>query len=258
MKCGFCQIGCPYDYGLAFCNGFNIFYVPYCCVCVYVCVCVQPFLPILRRHFNDLFGGERRYERRLLTGQICAHTGRSGVPHVMKPVKQGLNLLLSRMWEPHLKAPLCRQPLISIIWGKVEYCLPVDNLKPNRYLFYAWNTKIMISCYMTPCSFVHIFHHFWKLKIFPLLGIYAAWNGSFLPMFQLTTYRSHIYGQAIQDLLTSWPLEMGPIGCHETSVRNYHSTLRKLPGEGRSRLHHGGNLKSHNSMQIWCFSDRAS
>jgi len=34
------------------------------------------------------------------------------------------------------------------------------------------------------------------------------------------------------------------IGCPETSVRNYHFTLRKVPKEGRSHLHDGGSPKS--------------
>jgi hypothetical protein len=33
---------------------------------------------------------------------------------------------------------------------------------------------------------------------------------------------------------TAWPLNRGPIGCPETSLRNYHCTLRKLPEERRS------------------------
>jgi hypothetical protein len=33
------------------------------------------------------------------------------------------------------------------------------------------------------------------------------------------------------------------IGCPETSVNNYHSTLRVIPEQRRSRLYHGGNLK---------------
>jgi hypothetical protein len=37
---------------------------------------------------------------------------------------------------------------------------------------------------------------------------------------------------------------MGPIGFTETSVENYHSTLRNIPEERRSQLHRGGSLKS--------------
>jgi hypothetical protein len=32
----------------------------------------------------------------------------------------------------------------------------------------------------------------------------------------------------------SWPLKMGPIICPETSVRNYHYSLRNNPGERSS------------------------
>jgi hypothetical protein len=37
---------------------------------------------------------------------------------------------------------------------------------------------------------------------------------------------------------------MRQIGCTETSVSNYHSTLRYTPEERSSHLHHGGSLKS--------------
>jgi hypothetical protein len=37
---------------------------------------------------------------------------------------------------------------------------------------------------------------------------------------------------------------MGTIGCPETSVRIYHTMLRKIPEDRRSHLHRGGSLKS--------------
>jgi hypothetical protein len=36
---------------------------------------------------------------------------------------------------------------------------------------------------------------------------------------------------------------MGPIGCPEMSVRNYHCTLSNIAEERRPHLHRGGNLK---------------
>ena len=42
-------------------------------------------------------------------------------------------------------------------------------------------------------------------------------------------------------------LKMGPIGCPETSVQNYHPTLRNTPEERRSHLHDGGSLKSRSA-----------
>jgi hypothetical protein len=39
------------------------------------------------------------------------------------------------------------------------------------------------------------------------------------------------------------PLNVGRIGCPETSVRNYQYMLRKVPEELRSNLHRDGGLK---------------
>jgi len=43
---------------------------------------------------------------------------------------------------------------------------------------------------------------------------------------------------------TALPLKMGPIGCFETSVRNYRYTVRKLSKACRSHLRRGRNLNS--------------
>ena len=42
-----------------------------------------------------------------------------------------------------------------------------------------------------------------------------------------------------------WPYKMGPVGCPETSLRNYQSTLRKIPKERRFQLLRDGRLQSH-------------
>jgi len=44
---------------------------------------------------------------------------------------------------------------------------------------------------------------------------------------------------------------MGQTGCTETSVRNYHSTLRSIPEERRFRLHRGGSLNSNIRNLVW-------
>jgi hypothetical protein len=61
-------------------------------------------------------------------------------------------------------------------------------------------------------------------EIFVVLGFYAAFTGSLLPT-------------------CAYPLKMGPIGCPETSVTDYQSTLRKIPVE-RSHTCCGGSPKS--------------
>jgi hypothetical protein len=43
---------------------------------------------------------------------------------------------------------------------------------------------------------------------------------------------------------------MGPIRCLETSVKDYHSTLRNIPEERRSQQHRGGSLKSRIADRI--------
>jgi len=50
-----------------------------------------------------------------------------------------------------------------------------------------------------------------------------------------TNYRVHIQGSS-----SSSSLMMGPIGCPETSVLNYHSTLRKISKKSRSWVNNGG------------------
>jgi hypothetical protein len=53
-----------------------------------------------------------------------------------------------------------------------------------------------------------------------------------------TTYRSHLQ-----------PMDMGPIGCPETSIRNSHYSLRNNPDERSSYLLRGGILKSRLHQQ---------
>ena len=40
-------------------------------------------------------------------------------------------------------------------------------------------------------------------------------------------------------------LEVVPMGCPETSIRNYHCSLRNISKEGRSHILRGGSLRSH-------------
>ena len=53
------------------------------------------------------------------------------------------------------------------------------------------------------------------------------------------------FALGILDLfLDSWTLKMGPIGCPETSVRNYHNSLRNNPEERSFYLLRGGSPTS--------------
>jgi len=53
--------------------------------------------------------------------------------------------------------------------------------------------------------------------------------------------------------LDSWPLKMGPTGCFETSVMNYHYSMRNNPEKFRSLLLSGGSLNSRISSSSLVF-----
>jgi hypothetical protein len=61
-----------------------------------------------------------------------------------------------------------------------------------------------------------------------------------------------LQGSGNSRFLDSWPLKMGPIGYPETSVRNYHHTLRNNQEECKSHLLHGGSLKSRKPKCSLC------
>jgi hypothetical protein len=63
----------------------------------------------------------------------------------------------------------------------------------------------------------------------------------------LPTFRDNLSVQSSRDqqfqAATTLSLKTGPIGCPETSVRNYQYILCNSPEERRSHLQRGGNLK---------------
>jgi hypothetical protein len=76
-------------------------------------------------------------------------------------------------------------------------------------------------------------------EICVLLRYYAALSGSSVP-----TFRDNLSAPS------SLPLKLGPMGCPETSVRNYHSVLRNTPEERRSHVLRVGSLKSRSRQQF--------
>ena len=93
------------------------------------------------------------------------------------------------------------------------------------------------------CVDIHLHHSYaftiwvhistqWQIENCALLRYYAASSGNSLP-----TFRHSLS-------VSSWSLKTGPIGCAETSVRNYHYSLRHSPEGRSSHLLRGGRLKS--------------
>ena len=78
-------------------------------------------------------------------------------------------------------------------------------------------------------------------EICPFLGFYAAQNGNSLPTFRdnvpVSSSRvKHSEKNLHHSSPTAGTLKMGLIGCHETSLRNYRSALRKIREERRSQI----------------------
>jgi len=63
-----------------------------------------------------------------------------------------------------------------------------------------------------------------------------------------TNYRSHLQEPTSpRRRRNSWPSKMGPTGCFETSVRNYHTTVRNISEERKSRIRKFSVM--HNGME---------
>jgi hypothetical protein len=69
-----------------------------------------------------------------------------------------------------------------------------------------------------------------------VLGYYTASSGNSLPMF-----RDNLSAPSSRFKV---PLEIGPLSCPETSVRNYYYSLINSPEENSSHLLGGGRLRS--------------
>lgn len=76
-----------------------------------------------------------------------------------------------------------------------------------------------------------------------VLGCHSTSSGNFLLTFRHNiSFPLRMSGNP--NIFDSWILKIGPIFYRETSVRNYHYSLRNNPTEGSSRLSHGRCLKS--------------
>jgi hypothetical protein len=118
------------------------------------------------------------------------------------------NILLA-IWSGcgHIQGEFGFRNQKEVIWGQIRRSDIVFNKRPLRY-----------------SPFWVISKQHWMVVLYRRFG---------------TTYRSHL--QRRWDNLPS--LKIGPVGCPETSVQNYHSALSNIV-ESRRYLHCGGSLKS--------------
>jgi hypothetical protein len=104
-----------------------------------------------------------------------------------------------------------------------------------RYMRQMWRRKEKLAV-------LAILSALFNFEICAVLGYYVALNGN-----HLSTFRNNVSvpsSRVKKSKKTAWPLKMGPIGCPETSVKDYHSELHNIAEERRFNQHRGGSLKS--------------
>jgi hypothetical protein len=123
----------------------------------------------------------------------------------------------------------------SAIWGRSVLSLYRHYLLANRQLeFFAVFPPWGIASILTDRLYRNQ-----QPKNCALLVYYAANSGNSLP-----TFRDNISALSLGQ-------RRGPIGCPETSVRNYHCSLRNSPEERSSHLLRSGSLKSRKLQPVW-------
>jgi hypothetical protein len=126
-------------------------------------------------------------------------------------------------------------------------------------------TKLQVRCFEIRDSWVIMlpwFVHIWCLEFTKTLRfatfLITTQRMVIIPCRRFgATCLTHLQGSVNPRRERSWPLKMEPISCPETSVRNYHYTLRYNPEERRSQLLRGGSLKSQTKtlfVYVWSFS----
>jgi len=96
------------------------------------------------------------------------------------------------------------------------------------------NSKLNPICHLLALLGAHHILHVNGIRV----KIGSAFFWDFRQRRMVVSYRRFgtTYRYVIQESGSHVPLKMGPIICPETSVRSYHSTLRKIPKGNRSHV----------------------
>jgi hypothetical protein len=110
-------------------------------------------------------------------------------------------------------------------------CLEPHESSPHHGIYFLISALILSFSLAFPRWFTLVIPGFRRevVENCAILRYYAASSVNFLPMFL-----NKLSVQESKRILDSWTLRMGPIGCLETSVRNYHYSLRNNPKEHSS------------------------
>jgi len=113
-------------------------------------------------------------------------------------------------------------------WPATGPCLEPHESSPHPGIYFFISSWILSFCLAFPRWFSLVISGFRReiVERCALLGYYAASSGNFVPIFW-----NNLSVQESIRILDSWTRRMGRIGCPETSVRNYHYSLRNNPEE---------------------------
>jgi len=148
----------------------------------------------------------------------------------------------------HFEIPKPIKSMVACVHRRRQQFIVFSNAEQYyilRSVLPSWGVNVHVKKSEMRCSILEfrgIFHHVWRCvilgfrheveEICALPGHSAAWSGNFLRTFQDNL--SALSSRVKNPRRVSWPLKMGPIRCTETSVRNYHYTLRYVVEERRS------------------------
>jgi hypothetical protein len=135
-------------------------------------------------------------------------------------------------WMPLLQNynVVCIWFYLSFLTGHLWYVADAKN-KP-------WNTTLLQNKANPPIYTISCTGYF-KHKAVKITALF--W---FITQLVLISHRRSGLTYRSKTTQDSRTLNMGPMGCSETSVRNYHYSLRNTSEERGSQLSHGRSLKS--------------
>jgi len=125
-----------------------------------------------------------------------------------------------------------------------------EQLAESRWCFDAPPPPSVFPCH---CLFAALLRLSSRLiENCALPGYYVAGSDNFLPTFR---YNPSVSSSGFLDC---WSLRKEPIGCPETSLRNYHYSLRNKTEERSSQFIRGGSLKSRIVFKLFGCGRRVS